>query len=252
MKRGDVLEGYVQYVYDTLLNLRGRQVVVGKDVTLTGKANTPHQIDVYYEFEQAGIKHRVAIECKDTGRPVEKSEVESFGFRLNDIGNVVGVMISRSGFQSGAKAVASHYGVLLLKANELPNILQLLAMRVKSTMLPDESFVGEPFWIPMDMRDGEFTGGYCLVPNKADPNTKLIPLFVSKPDAMNFAQRVYKPGTFTVRGIPQHSLKALVGIAKVSRNTKFVIFFFPPPSADLQWIGDTKSPDEIAEKFILT
>lgn len=257
-KKGDILESYVHYVYDTLLNLKGRQVLVAQGAVISGKSGAPHQIDVYYEFSQAGVRHRVAIECKDTVRPVEKAEVGEFKSKLDDVGNVIGVMVSRAGYQSGAKTFAEHYGILLLTAEGLPDMLQLLAMRVKSTMLPDESFVGEPFWIPMDVTDGVFTGNYCTLPNRENPKVRIIPLFVSKVDAAYFAERRYEKGTYTVRGFPQHSLKALVGIAKLHGDIKFVMFFAPPPRPKMPWMreaiwtGEAMSPDDIAHKFIVS
>ncbi len=69
---GNSLESYVQYVYQSLLNMRNEGVVVSKNAKLRGKSGAMHEIDVFYEFVRAGIRHRVAVECKDLSRPVEK------------------------------------------------------------------------------------------------------------------------------------------------------------------------------------
>ena len=62
MKPGSSLEKDVQRVYTFLLNMRDEGVVVGNPVFMTGKSGEQHEIDVYYEFTRAGIRHRVAIE----------------------------------------------------------------------------------------------------------------------------------------------------------------------------------------------
>lgn len=46
-------------------------IVVGQDVQITDKYGRSHQVDVYYQFVMAGITHKVAIECKDYGRPID-------------------------------------------------------------------------------------------------------------------------------------------------------------------------------------
>ena len=69
-KPWEMLESYVEFVYQSLLDLGNDNVVVGRDVTLTGRTGIPHQIDVYYEFEKAGFRHRVAIECRHKSRAI--------------------------------------------------------------------------------------------------------------------------------------------------------------------------------------
>src|SRR5690606_30684829 len=75
-------EDHVQYVYQTLLRLDGHTVVVAKDACLVGSDGAEYQVDVYYEFEVAGIRHRVAIECKNKQRRVERNDVLAFKAKL--------------------------------------------------------------------------------------------------------------------------------------------------------------------------
>ena len=80
--RGQTLESWIHYVYDMLLNLRNDGVSVQRDVKLVGRSKVLHQIDVYYEFSRAGLKHRVAIECKDHNRPITKGDIQEFHGKL--------------------------------------------------------------------------------------------------------------------------------------------------------------------------
>ncbi|MGE4668613.1 restriction endonuclease [Yersinia enterocolitica] len=104
------LESYMQYVYSCLLNLQNEGVVVSRRAILKGKS-TNHEIDVFYQFERAGVIHKVAIECKYLSRPVEKKDVMVFRGRLEDIGNIQGIMVSKLGYQKGAYEYAKHYDI---------------------------------------------------------------------------------------------------------------------------------------------
>lgn len=88
MKAGASLEKDVQQIYTYLLNMRDEGVVVGNPVFMTGKSGVQHEVDVYYEFSRTGIRHRVAIECKDWATPVSKGQIQEFESKLRDIGNI--------------------------------------------------------------------------------------------------------------------------------------------------------------------
>jgi hypothetical protein len=74
----EMFESYVEFVYQSLLDLGNDNVVVARDVRLTGRTGIPHQIDVYYQFEKAGFVHRVAIECRNKSRAIDKDQVMAF------------------------------------------------------------------------------------------------------------------------------------------------------------------------------
>jgi len=46
----EMFESYVEFVYQSLLDLGNDNVVVARDVRLTGRTGIPHLIDVYYQF----------------------------------------------------------------------------------------------------------------------------------------------------------------------------------------------------------
>jgi hypothetical protein len=102
----------VKSVYEEILVQEGvDNVEVSHDQKLKGKSRVEHQIDVLWRFRRAGIEHLVIIECKNYGRMVELGDVRSFHSVVEDMVGAKGVMVTRVGFQSGAKAFAEHQGI---------------------------------------------------------------------------------------------------------------------------------------------
>lgn len=93
---------------------------VQHNIKLKGRSGCKHQIDVYWEYEKDGVNHRVAIECKNYNKRVSKEKVCAFQSILVDLEDVEGIMVSKKGFQSGAKQFAEHNGILL-KELRTPN-----------------------------------------------------------------------------------------------------------------------------------
>ena len=48
---------------------------VQHNVKLEGKSGQKHQIDVYWEYEIAGVTHKVAIECKNYSKSIAIGKV---------------------------------------------------------------------------------------------------------------------------------------------------------------------------------
>lgn len=91
------------------------------DVKLEGRSGQKHQIDVYWEYEVAGNKYKVAIECKNYNRPVPISVVQSFKGVLDDLNGVNGIIVTKKGFQEGAKRYAKEWGISLKELRTLGN-----------------------------------------------------------------------------------------------------------------------------------
>ena len=107
-------ERFTQYVYQKLVNNDVlKPTTVQHNVKLKGKSGCEHQIDVYWEYEIAGNLHRVAIECKNYNSQVPIGKVRDFHSVLSDLNNVNGIMVSKKGFQEGAKKYAAEYGISL-------------------------------------------------------------------------------------------------------------------------------------------
>ena len=59
-------EKFAQEVYQELVNADvAKSTEVRHDIKILGKSGQKHQIDVYWEYEIAGVLHKVAIECKN-------------------------------------------------------------------------------------------------------------------------------------------------------------------------------------------
>lgn len=253
MKPGASLEKDVRRVYAFLLNMRDEGVAVSNPMFMTGKSGEQHEIDVHYEFTKAGIRHRVAIECKDWTNPVSKGQIQEFESKLRDIGNITGVIVSRNGYQSGAEGFAKYHDILPLRFDDLPAINQLLADRLRTVALPDESYVGEPFWIIMELRDGKLTGSHygTLLP---DSNERLIPLTFSRPHAERiFREADLNPQEWTIRGLPRFALRAFLitlELYEKKMNGGAIICFLPPgASDDAEFIGIRASRDELIRDY---
>ncbi len=249
MNDGKSLESYVQYVYNELLNLRGEGVLVTMRPRLRGKSGAMHEVDVYYEFERAGVRHRVAIECKDHGRPVSKGDVSEFYGKVNDIGGVSAIVVSRNGYQEGAVTFAKMWDIELLKVKDLPSLGQLLARRIAENALPDETCVGEPFWAVMEMHDDRNTGSYfCNV----DKGRKVIPLFFSKVHAQSVIKQAgLDPRRWAVRGMPRRVLHSFILMMQLMENsgTKVGLCFRQPGEPTAPFISVIITRDELAEEY---
>jgi Restriction endonuclease len=125
--RGDVTntgkpyEQLVRGIYDQILKLDGiENVDVRHDVKLAGISGIVHQIDVVWEFRLGGILHRVIVQAKDWGTRVDQGEILKFQAVLSDVpGQPRGVIVAKSGFQSGALDFAKSHGIVLYELREI-------------------------------------------------------------------------------------------------------------------------------------
>lgn len=72
-----------------------------------------YQIDVYAEYTALGAKNIVLIECKKKSNAIKREVVEVLHKRLENLGAQKGILISTSGFQSGATEYAAKHGIAL-------------------------------------------------------------------------------------------------------------------------------------------
>ncbi|MFA7340625.1 MAG: restriction endonuclease [Candidatus Obscuribacterales bacterium] len=78
------------------------------------------EIDVYWEYELAGIQFKVCVQAKDLTRKVNLGMVDTFRAVLLDIsGQPRGVMVTRKGYQKGADTHARSYGIEIIQLSEL-------------------------------------------------------------------------------------------------------------------------------------
>jgi hypothetical protein len=110
-------EKFTQDIYQSLINEEGLTINVQHNVRLQGKA-TKHQIDVFWEYKIAGVNNKVAIECKNYNREISIGKVRDFHGVLFDIGNINGIMVTKKGYQKGAKDFAELHGIKLIILRE--------------------------------------------------------------------------------------------------------------------------------------
>lgn len=234
MKKGANFEDYIHYVYSTLLNLKGDKIQVSKRTTFKVPPDETYEIDIFYEFVNVGVRHRVAIECKDWQTPVDQGKILEFHQKIKNIGeDIVGVFISRSGYQSGAEKVAKRHGLLTLTADEIPTMSDILAKHITTTFIPEDHCVGEPFWYiaELDKPNGEPTGTYYAFP-KGSPLD--LPLFISQKHALAYLDNLPDKQFFRVYGMAQHKLRGLLAFAIGQRKKFGIVFNFPLPDGQIE------------------
>ena len=111
-----------------------------RNVVLQGKATT-NQIDVVWEFEAGDRVHRILLECRNYKRKLTQGAVHAFRSVVDDLNDeqvpCIGVMVTRTGYQPGAKAVAETYGVIILELRHPDDAdLRNRVTTVQITMVP--------------------------------------------------------------------------------------------------------------------
>ncbi len=74
-----------------------------------------YQIDLMAEFMALSVSFKVIIECKRYTRPVEREKIVVLAGKVRSLGAHKGILISTSGFQSGATEYAKKHGIALLQ-----------------------------------------------------------------------------------------------------------------------------------------
>ncbi|MGQ4620033.1 restriction endonuclease [Nocardia sp. R7R-8] len=85
---------------------------------LVGSRGT-HKIDVTVRGLKAGIRFLWIVECKHWRRRVSKEKVAALSAIAQDVGADRGILLSESGFQSGAPRMAQNSNITLTSLSEL-------------------------------------------------------------------------------------------------------------------------------------
>lgn len=249
-QKGKRFEEFVHYVYSNLITLNNTNAQISKRTTLMGRSGSTSEFDIYYEFYHLNIKHKVAIECKNHKKPVSSKEVRDFIYKIKDIGNTIGVMISKNGYQTGAEQIANYDYIKLMTIDELPSFFEILSMQISDVFLPDQNVIGMPFWVIMNLtQDGDINGNYMTMPNDFNDESEfLIPLFFSKYVAEKYNE-IYYNKRGSVRGVNQRQLNALYSFAEL-HNFEFVEILFEPDK-EKQGIHFLLRKEDLKKKYIL-
>ena len=86
MNNSTEYELFTREIYQQLVDADTvKATKVQHNVKLEGKSGQKHQIDVYWEYEIAGVTHKVAIECKNYSKPIAIGKVRDFYGVLSDL-----------------------------------------------------------------------------------------------------------------------------------------------------------------------
>ena len=93
------------------------------DFSITHNVKIPvedgtYQIDIYAVFMAMGVEFKILCECKQYSAPVNREKVAALHSKLNSIGAHKGILLSTSGFQSGAIQYAKVHGIALIRVED--------------------------------------------------------------------------------------------------------------------------------------
>jgi len=128
-----------------------------------------------------------------------------------------------------------------------------MAGRLKAVALPEDHYVGEPFWIIMEIRKGKVTGAHY---GTKDPRSGkgLIPLTFSKAHAERlFREAELDPKQWAIRGLPRYALRAFLitlELYEKKMNTGAIICFLPPGARpDAEFVGIQASREDLIRDY---
>ena len=87
-------------------------------------ARAEHIIDVWVAFSKFGFQNRWAVECKYWNSNIPKEKVMALKSIVDDVGADRGVIISKTGFQSGAIRAAALTNITLTSLDDLKQTAQ--------------------------------------------------------------------------------------------------------------------------------
>ena len=224
MKSGASFESFVAYVYTNLLDFSGCNSILSRNISIKGLDNVVHEYDIYYEFDHLNIRFRVAIECKDWERPIDKGRVMEFWAKVDALNNIAGVMISKNGYQSGAVEFAKSKGIMLLTIDDLPSFTEVVAERISRLLLPNDKAIGQPFWAIMEKYEDNVNGNYHSI---EDDGKTYVSLFASRNIASDVLDNLVDKDRWCVRGVSQPQLKCLIDLSLELSHNDFALFLLP-------------------------
>ena len=74
-----------------------------------------YQLDIYASFTALNVELKILCECKKDSSQVKRERVELLEGRLKSLGMHKGILLSTSGFQSGAIQYAKAHGIALIQ-----------------------------------------------------------------------------------------------------------------------------------------
>jgi hypothetical protein len=106
------------FCFDVLKEYANSECLTDFSITHNTKIKTndgEYQIDMCAEFVALSVKFKVIVECKRNIRPIEREKVVVLSDKVRSIGAHKGILISTSGFQSGAIEYSRIHGIALIQ-----------------------------------------------------------------------------------------------------------------------------------------
>ena len=118
--KGESYEELVKDIYEALGKAYGVEILGwGRSCKVPGNSGESHQIDVYTSHNTGIHVYKTAIECKDWNtKKVGKDVITKLSFILKDSSIDKGVVVSKSGFTSGAKSLAKFENISLVELRQ--------------------------------------------------------------------------------------------------------------------------------------
>lgn len=123
---GKSYEDFVEMVYKAILEAERKNGQIGsinleRRKKIISKSGTEAEIDIYWEYMIAGIKHCVAIECRNYNKNVDIPGVRDFARKISDISGLKGLMVTKKGFSENAikEAKADNIDLIVLREQQI-------------------------------------------------------------------------------------------------------------------------------------
>lgn len=91
-----------------------KDFTIQHDVVVSSDDGT-YQLDIFATFTAFGDQFNVIAECKRYTNPVNREKVVILADKVKSLGAHKGILISTSGFQSGAHEYAKKHGIALIQ-----------------------------------------------------------------------------------------------------------------------------------------
>lgn len=138
-----------------------------RNVPVLGRSGD-NQIDVIWEFNAPdGEQHLVLFECRRYQSALKRKDVFAFHGVVQDVSaltpaKTTGVMVTSTGYQKGARAVAETYGVVAIELRDpLEKDLSDTVVSIALTMTPRIPVVRNVRVEPVEVITEGFVGGFA-------------------------------------------------------------------------------------------
>ena len=207
--KGKYYENAIEYLTNTILNKGFPIVKIEKNSKIVGRSGVSHEIDILIKYMILNEERLAIIECKNFHKDkVKKSDILILNSLVNDIPFSHGIIISASGFQTGALDYAKSYGIETISYNESKIVLESTKNFINA-VLPTDYDIAQPFYTIMEKIGSgtiETNGNYTII---EIGGKRCFLLFLSKKAALRFIQS----NNYCVYSVSKRHLEIMCNLA---------------------------------------